>query len=39
MTSRSDFVSGYAESDGAKLYFESAGSGAAIGFIHAGVAD
>ncbi len=39
MASRSDFVSGYAESDGAKIYFESAGTGAAIAFIHAGVAD
>ena len=39
MTSRSDFVSGYARSDGAKIYFESAGTGRAIAFIHAGVAD
>ena len=39
MTSRSDFVSGYSTSDGAKIYFESAGNGPAVVFIHAGVAD
>lgn len=39
MTTRSDFVSGYAPSDGAKIYFESAGAGPAVIFIHAGVSD
>lgn len=39
MTTRDDFKSGYAPSDGARLYFESAGAGPALVFIHAGVSD
>ncbi len=39
MTTRTDFISGYAPSDGAKIYFESAGAGPAVVFIHAGVSD
>ncbi len=35
----SAITSGYVASDGAKIYFESAGSGPALLFIHAGVAD
>jgi pimeloyl-ACP methyl ester carboxylesterase len=34
-----NFNSGYVESEGAKIYFESAGNGPALVFIHAGVAD
>src|SRR5260370_35885011 len=37
MTTRSGFISGYAPSDGAKIYFESAGAGPTVVFIHAGV--
>ena len=39
MTTRADFKSGYAPSDGAKIYFESAGAGPAVVFVHAGVSD
>jgi pimeloyl-ACP methyl ester carboxylesterase len=39
MTSRSDLKSGYVPSGAANLYFESAGSGPALVFIHAGVSD
>src|SRR5260370_11708115 len=39
MTTRSGFISGYAPSDGAKMYFESAGAGPTVVFIHAGVSD
>ena len=39
MTSRSEFRSGYAPSGAANLYFETAGSGPALVFIHAGVSD
>ncbi len=39
MTTRTDFKSGYAPSDGAKVYYESAGTGPAVVFIHAGVSD
>jgi 3-oxoadipate enol-lactonase len=39
MTSRSDFKSGYAPSGAASLYFETAGSGPALAFVHAGVSD
>ena len=39
MTTRGDFKSGYAPSDGAKIYFESAGAGPAVVFVHAGVSD
>lgn len=39
MTSRADFKSGYAPSGAANLYFETAGSGPALVFIHAGVSD
>ena len=39
MTTRSGFESGYAPSDGAKIYFESAGAGPTVVFIHAGVSD
>ncbi len=39
MTTYSGFKSGYAPSDGAKIYFESAGAGPAVVFIHAGVSD
>jgi pimeloyl-ACP methyl ester carboxylesterase len=39
MTPPSHMTSGYVASDGADIYFESAGSGPALVFIHAGVAD
>ena len=39
MASRSDLVSGFAPSGEAKIYFEAAGSGAPLVFIHAGVSD
>jgi 2-hydroxy-6-oxonona-2,4-dienedioate hydrolase len=39
MSTRADFKSGYAPSDGAKIYFESAGAGPAVVFVHAGVSD
>ena len=39
MSPRSDLSSGYASSGGAKLYFETAGEGAALVFIHAGISD
>jgi pimeloyl-ACP methyl ester carboxylesterase len=39
VTTHSGFKSGYAPSDGAKIYFESAGVGPAVVFIHAGVSD
>src|SRR5215469_900595 len=39
MTSRPDFKCGYAVSGAASLYFESAGSGPVVVFIHAGVSD
>ena len=39
MTTGSGFKSGYAPSDGAKIYFESAGAGPTVVFIHAGVSD
>jgi hypothetical protein len=39
MTTRADFKSGYAPSDGAKIYFESAGAGPAVVFVHAGSED
>ena len=39
MASRSDLITGYAPADGARIYFESAGSGPALVLIHAGVAD
>lgn len=39
MTRRSDVTTGYAISGGAKLYFECAGSGPGLVFIHAGVSD
>jgi len=39
MTSRPDFGSGYATSGGAQLYFETAGTGHALVFLHAGVSD
>ena len=39
MTTRSGFISDYAPSDGAKIYFESAGAGPTVLFIHAGVSD
>jgi 3-oxoadipate enol-lactonase len=39
MNSRSDLKSGYVPSGAANLYFESAGSGPALVFIHAGVSD
>ncbi len=39
MASHSEITSGYASSDSAKIYFESAGSGANLLFLHAGVSD
>lgn len=39
MSPRSDRSSGYASSGGAKLYFETAGEGSALVFIHAGISD
>lgn len=36
---RSNVATGYALSNGAKLYFEATGEGAALVFIHAGVSD
>jgi len=39
VTTGSGFKSGYAPSDGAKIYFESAGAGPTVVFIHAGVSD
>jgi pimeloyl-ACP methyl ester carboxylesterase len=39
VTTHDDFKSGYAPSDGAKIYFECAGAGPALIFIHAGVSD
>ena len=39
MASRSDVKSGYASSGAANLYFETAGNGPALVFLHAGVAD
>ena len=39
MASRSDTKSGYASSGTANLYFETAGNGPALVFLHAGVAD
>jgi len=39
VTTRADFKSGFAQSDGARIYFESAGFGPAVVFIHAGVSD
>lgn len=39
MTTRADFESGFAPADGARIYFESAGVGPAVVFIHAGVSD
>jgi 3-oxoadipate enol-lactonase len=39
MASRSDIKSGYATSRAANLYFETAGSGPTLVFLHAGVAD
>jgi 3-oxoadipate enol-lactonase len=39
VTSRADLKSGYAPSGAASLYFETAGNGPALVFIHAGVSD
>lgn len=39
MVAPSGITTGYAPSGGAKLYFESAGAGPAVMFIHAGVSD
>ena len=39
VTTRADFKSGFAPADGARIYFESAGVGPAVVFIHAGVSD
>jgi pimeloyl-ACP methyl ester carboxylesterase len=39
MTSQPDFSSGYAPSGRARLYFETAGTGDALVFLHAGVSD
>jgi pimeloyl-ACP methyl ester carboxylesterase len=39
MTPQPDFISGYAPSGGAQLYFETAGTGDAVVFLHAGVSD
>jgi 3-oxoadipate enol-lactonase len=39
MVSRSDVKSGFATSGAANLYFETAGNGPALVFLHAGVAD
>jgi 2-hydroxy-6-oxonona-2,4-dienedioate hydrolase len=39
LATRADFKSGFAPADGAKIYFESAGVGPAVVFIHAGVSD
>jgi len=39
MTSQPDFSSGYAPSGRAQLYFETAGTGDALVFLHAGVSD
>ena len=39
MTSQPDLSSGYAPSGGAQLYFETAGTGDAVVFLHAGVSD
>jgi pimeloyl-ACP methyl ester carboxylesterase len=39
MTNLPNFTSGYVDSDGAKIYFEAAGNGPALVFIHAGIAD
>ena len=39
MSPKSDLSSGYVSSGGAKLYFETAGEGAALIFIHAGISD
>ena len=39
LTTRADFKSGFAPADGARIYFESAGVGPAVVFIHAGVSD
>ena len=39
MADLSNFNSGYVDSEGAKIYFESAGNGPALVFIQAGVAD
>ncbi|MGO9452449.1 MAG: alpha/beta fold hydrolase [Candidatus Binataceae bacterium] len=39
MAPRADFVSGYAPSGEAKIYFESAGAGPALVFVHAGVSN
>ncbi|HKM99237.1 MAG TPA: alpha/beta fold hydrolase [Candidatus Binataceae bacterium] len=39
MAPRADFVSGYAPSGEAKIYFESTGAGPALVFVHAGVSD
>jgi len=39
MASRADIVSGYVQSGGARIYYESAGSGPNLVFIHAGVSD
>jgi 3-oxoadipate enol-lactonase len=39
MTSQADFSSGYAPSGRAQLYFETAGTGEALVFLHAGVSD
>lgn len=39
MANLANLVSGYVASEGANIYFESAGSGPGLVFIHAGVAD
>src|SRR5260370_19142732 len=39
VTIRADFKSGFAPADDARIYFESAGAGPAVVFIHAGVSD
>jgi pimeloyl-ACP methyl ester carboxylesterase len=39
VTTRADFKSGFAPADDARIYFESAGAGPAVVFIHAGVSD
>ena len=39
MPSRTDLKSGYVSSGAAKIYFESAGSGRDLVFVHAGVSD
>ena len=39
LTTRANFKSGFAPADGARIYFESAGVGPAVVFIHAGVSD